>query len=161
MSVTIRFEGLDEFMRNIEAIADQYPQTAEKHLRRVGNRLRRKVIQNTPMGKTDEEYKKEVRHGFGNYEVVKRRSKIKLKNSWTAKVVNFRGHSLAYQLRSKSRRFHLVERGHVKVTPGGQVRGFVQGRFFFKNAVDEFTSGGEIRKQMEKFMREIQRKAGG
>lgn len=152
MSITVRFEGLDEFMERMKLIADQYPQTAEKHLRRVGAKLKKKVEENTPVGKTADTYTKSDK---------KRKSKVKLKNSWTAKVIGFKGHSLEYQLRSKSRRYHLVERGHVQKTPKGRITGFTQGKFFFKKAVEDFKSSGEVRKQLEKFMQEIQRKAGG
>ena len=152
MSADITFHGTEEFMQKLKQIADEYPKVAERHLRAVGNKLKKKAEENTPEGKTKATYTRKGKT---------RKNKTKLKNSWTAKVIGFRGHSLEYQLRSRSRRFHLVERGHVQKTPGGRVTGFTQGRFFFKRTVDEFTSGGEIRKQMEKFMREIQRKAGG
>lgn len=151
MNTIVRFEGYDEFVRRLEEIANDYPKLAEKHLRMIGNRLKRKVQAATPVGKTAETYTKRGKT---------RKSKTKLKNSWTAKVIGFRGHSLEYQLSSKSRRYHLVERGHTQTTPGGRVTGFTQGKFFFKKTVDEFKSGGEIKKQLEKFMREIQRKAG-
>lgn len=152
MSADITFHGVEEFMRKLKEIADKYPKTAEKHLRAVGNKLKRRAIENTPDGKTSATYTKNGKT---------RKSKTKLKNSWTAKVIGFRGHSLEYQLRSKSKRYHLVERGHIQKTPGGRITGFVQGRFFFKRTVEEFKSGNEIQKQMEKFMREVQRKAGG
>lgn len=152
MSADITFHGAEEFMRKLKEIADAYPKEAEKHLRAVGNKLKKRAEENTPVGKTAATYTKRGKT---------RKSKTKLKNSWTAKVIGFRGHTLEYQLRSRSRRFHLVERGHIQKTPRGRVTGFTQGKFFFRRTVDEFKSGGEIRKQMEKFMREIQRKAGG
>lgn len=158
MSADITFRGTEEFMQKLKQIADEYPKVAERHLRAVGNKLKKRAEENTPVGKTKKtKLKKNRRTG----EVKEVKNTTKLSQSYTAKVIGFRGHSLEYQLRSRSRRFHLVERGHVQKTPGGRVTGFTQGRFFFKRTVDEFTSGGEIKRQMEKFMREIQRKAGG
>lgn len=148
----LTFNGMEEFTQKLKLIADAYPKTSERYLRAAGNKLRKQAKANTPSGKTEETYtKNEKEH----------KSKIKLKNSWTAKVIGFRGHSLEYQLKSRSRRYHLVERGHVQVTPGGRVTGFTQGKFFFKRSVDEFEASGEIKKQMDKFMRAIKRKLGG
>lgn len=148
----LRFINLSDFMRRLNIVANEYPKTAEKHLRAIGNKLKGKVRANTPDGKTADHYFK------GN---KRKKSKVKLKNTWTGKTVGTSGEDLEYQLRSKSKRYHLVERGHVKVIFGKRTAGFVQAKFFFAKTVEEFERSVAVGKEMNKMFREIQKRLEG
>lgn len=150
--VDLHFVNLEDFMRKLNRVANEYPKTTEKHLRAIGNRLKRAAKANTPVGKTDEFIKKNGKQ---------KKSKIKLKNAWSGKTVGASGASLEYQLRSKSKRYHLVERGHVKVIFGKRTAGFVQGKFFFKRTMEEFERSNAVEREMKKMFREIQKRLEG
>ena len=150
-NATIRFTNMQEFLQRLNQVANEYPKTTEKHLRAVGNVLKRKVRAKTPDGSTKEYYFKSGK---------KKKSKSKLRNSWSSKIVGTSGEKLEYQLRSKSKRYHLVERGHMLVFMGHPTNRFVQGKWFFESAVTEFESGGYIDRQMQKLFDEIKRKLG-
>ena len=153
----IQFTNLADFMRKLNLVADEYPKTTEKHLRNIGNLLKRKVSRNTPVGKTAEKY--EVK--WGRNAGKKRKSKTKLKNSWSGTIVGTSGSELEYQLRSKSKRYHLVERGHYLVFFGKHTNRFVQGKFFFKRTVEEFERSDIVEREMRKMFQEIQRRLEG
>lgn len=150
--VDLHFVNLEDFMRKLNRVANEYPKTTEKHLRAIGNRLKRAAKANTPVGKTDEFIFKRGK---------KRKSTVKLKNTWSGKTVGASGANLEYQLRSKSRRYHLVERGHAKVIFGKRTAGFVQGKFFFKRTMEEFERSNAVEQEMKKMFREIQKRLEG
>ena len=153
----IRFTNLADFMRRLNLVANEYPKTTEKHLRAIGNRLKRAARANTPVGKTDEKYK--IKYGKNAGKM--RRSKVKLKNTWSGKTVGTAGSELEYQLRSKSKRYHLVERGHYLVFMGKRTNRFVQGKFFFEKTVAEFERSDAIEREMRKMFQDIQRRLEG
>lgn len=154
--VDLHFVNLEDFMRKLNRVANEYPKTTEKHLRAIGNRLKKAAIANTPVGKTDEFMRfKRTKSG------KKKKNTAKLKNAWSGKTVGASGASLEYQLRSKSRRYHLVERGHVKVIFGKRTAGFVQGKFFFKRTMEEFERSNAVEREMKKMFREIQKRLEG
>ena len=156
-SAGIRFTNLQDFMRKLNTVAKEYPKTTEKHLRAIGNVLKRKARANTPVGSTKDRYV--IKHGKNAGK--SRRSKVKLRNTWSGKTVGVSGDNLEYQLRSKSKRYHLVERGHYLVFMGKRTNRFVQGKFFFEKTVEEFERSDAIEQQMRKMFQEIQRKLEG
>ena len=151
----ISFTNLDEFMESLQKVANDYPKTAERHLRAIGNQLRRAARANTPNGATSGSY--DIKDEHGN-KIKTRRSKRKLMNTWTGKIEGARGEDLEYKLRSKSKRYHLVERGHYLVFMGKKTYTFVQGKWFFKRTVEEFKSSDKVAREMEKFMNEIKQR---
>lgn len=150
--IDLHFVNLDEFMRKLNRVANEYPKTTEKHLRAIGNKLKKAAKANTPVGKTDEFIKKNGKQ---------KKSKIKLKNAWSGKTVGTSGANLEYQLRSKSKRYHLVERGHFLVFMGKRTNKFVQGKFFFKRTMEEFERSNAVEREMKKMFSEIQKRLGG
>lgn len=169
----LHFVNLEDFMRKLNRVANEYPKTTEKHLRAIGNLLKRQVIAATPVGKTGDRYgikndkgdivntsEKTIVNDKGKT-VKTRRSKVKLKNTWSGKTVGTSGADLEYQLRSKSKRYHLVERGHVKVVFGKRTTGFVQGRFFFRDTKEKFERSNAVEQEMKKMFREIQKRLEG
>ena len=49
MNADFYFENLDEFRAKLDGIAGAYTETAEKHLKRAGNKLRKLAAENTPV----------------------------------------------------------------------------------------------------------------
>ena len=145
------------FRRKLDKVANEYPKTTEKHLRAIGNRLKKAVKENTPVGRTDEKY--EIKWGKNAGKMRKR--KVKMRNTWSGKTIGTSGANLEYQLRSKSKRYHLVERGHVKVFFGKRTRGFVQGRFFFAKTKAEFERSEAVEREIKKMFFEIQKRLEG
>ncbi|BAL85200.1 hypothetical protein SELR_pSRC500260 (plasmid) [Selenomonas ruminantium subsp. lactilytica TAM6421] len=139
----IEFANLDQFLQNIEYAANQAPATAEKYLKKAGNKLRKAAKDASP---ESHDQKKKSKH---------------LKNRWSGKIKGMFGHDLEYDLRSKAPHYHLVERGHAKVTPNGRVVGFTPGTHFFEKAVQQFQSSGEVDKQLEKFFEEFKNQVEG
>ena len=156
-SAWISFTNLQEFMQKLNLVANEYPKTSEKHLRAIGNQLKRAARKNTPVGKTSDKYKIKYGRNAGK----SRRSKIKLKNTWSGRTVGSAGENLEYQLRSKSKRYHLVERGHYLVFMGKRTNRFVQGKFFFEKTVTEFERSDAVKREMRKMFQEIQRRLEG
>ena len=145
MSADLEFEGLDEFKLKLSDIANEFPKASEKHLTAAGNALKKDAETNTPEGNSD---------------VQKRKVKKHMKERWSKEIKGLTGNDLEYQLKNKSPAYHLVERGHVQVSKSGKVTGFVQGKHFFEKTVREFESSGKIEKEMEKYMKDIQKKMG-
>ena len=46
MSAEIEFHGLEEFKAKLGAVMETYTETAEKHLKRAGNRLKKMAAEN-------------------------------------------------------------------------------------------------------------------
>lgn len=137
--VTLTFDGLDEFNAKLTVISNEYAATAEKHLTRAGNKLKKLARENTP---------------DSGYE-----HKSKLKKSWKSEVVGTKGEDLEYQLRNTAPHYHLVERGHEEIVHGKHI-GFVQGRHFFAKSVQEFEASGVYAQELEKYMKDVKKKLG-
>ena len=156
-NAAIRFTNLADFMRKLNVVANEYPKTTEKHLRAIGNKLKKEARKNTPVGKTSEKYTVK----YGKNAGKSRRSKIKLKNTWSGRTTGTSGSELEYQLRSKSKRYHLVERGHYLVFMGKRTNRFVQGKWFFEKTVQAFERSNAVEQEMQKMFKEIQRRLEG
>lgn len=137
--VELSFDGLDDFKLKIDVISNEYAATAEKHLTRAGNKLKKLATDNTP---------------DSGYE-----HKSKLNESWKKEVVGTKGNELEYQLSNKAPHYHLVERGHEQIVHGKYV-GFVQGKHFFAKSVQEFRASGVYEKELEKYMKDVKKKLG-
>lgn len=56
-------------------------------------------------------------------------------------------------LRSKAPHFHLIERGHRKVTPSGRELGFVPGVFMLEQSIT--TANAETPEELEKWLNKL------
>lgn len=143
MSAEIQFSGLNEFRAKLMDISKEYSDTVEKHLNTVGNKLKRKAKDATPVS--------------GRSLVGKRKKLKHMKEMWKSRIVDKGDNDLEYHLRNVSHRFHFVENGHA-VKAHGHVVGYYQGQHFFERTVKEFQSSGEMDKEMEKFMKGVKKK---
>lgn len=108
-----KIEGIEEFQNKLKLIERKAPDRILDKLDKEGNKLRRAVRKNTP-----------VRTG-------------KLRKGYRlTKVEKIQG---GYEkgLYSKVPYFHLVERGHRKVTPSGKEVGWSDGVFMVEKTVKE------------------------
>lgn len=131
-------KGMTELTADVLEAAKSYPREVERHLKRTGDVLKKKAIENSPSSP--------VTH------------KRKLAKSWKSEIAGMTVDSLEYQLRNTSPHYHLVERGHRLVSHKGRTIGFVPGKHFFEKACDEYESSDEVGKEMDRFVSEIQRK---
>jgi len=134
----IDFKNLDSFKQSLVEIAETFSDTAEKHLNACGNKLKKELKQNTPDSGTDH--------------------KKKLNKSWKSETVGYSGKDLEYRLWNKAPHVGLVDRGHMVVTKGGKVHGFVQGTHFIDKTTKEFEASGAIDKELTKFAKDVQKK---
>lgn len=140
MSADFEFNSLDEFKNQLASVANQFPGTCEKYLRRAGNKMKKLLVERSPDSGTDH--------------------KGKLKKSWKARVNGLKGDELTMDIWSTSPHFHLVDRGHVKKTKSGKVQGFVQGKHYLKKTADEIEQD-VVPQEVEKLYKDIAKKLGG
>lgn len=139
------FENLDEFRQKLDVVIKGYTESAENHLQKCGNKLKKRAQENTPSsGKARKDNKG--------------RTIKPLSKSWKGKITGLSANDIQYELRNTSKVYHLVERGHVQKTPSGRVTGFVQGKHFFDKVVNDFKTSNEIERELEKFMEETKRR---
>lgn len=139
MSADLHFENLDEFRDKLNSVVEEYTETAEKHLKRAGNKLKKLAADNTP---------------------VSGKSAKPLAKSWKGKVTGLSNDEIQYELRNTSKVYHLVERGHAIVDHKGNVKGFVQGKHFFDKTMQEFENSDIMQTELEKFFKDIKKKIG-
>ena len=133
------FEGLDDFKQQLTEVANEFPGTCEKHLRRVGNKMKKELKEASPDSGHD--------------------TKKKLNKSWKSEVQGYTGEDLQMNIWSNSPHFHLVDRGHVQKTKSGKVVGFVQGTHFLEKTAQHMESE-VLPEEMEKLYKDISKKLG-
>lgn len=126
--ITISLNGAEELQRKLETIVRKYPNKTEQSLRKCGNELKKLVEM-----KTDQE----VRTLTGN-----------LKKGYRLDPIQGYGMNMEQNFRSTSKHYHLIERGHNKVTPkyrkgkklrnGGVSYGFVPGKYIVKRTKESY-----------------------
>lgn len=134
MSADFYFENLDEFQEKLNDVVNEYTETAEKHLKRAGNKLKKLAKENSP-----------VKSG-------------KLAKSWKSKITGISTNEIQYELTNKSKVYHLVERGHTQKDHKGNSIGFVQGKHFLENTVQEFENSDVMKEELQKFFDDVKSK---
>ena len=129
--------SIDEFLADINKVANNFPAEAEEHLKNIGSSFVKIIRKKSPdSGK---------------------KNKRKLKRSWKTAIVGARGQDLVMNIWSTSPHFHLVDRGHVQKDAHGNVKGFVQGKHFLAETVQE-VSQNIVPAELDKFFNEIKNK---
>lgn len=98
----VKIENLaDEIMKGLLEYADMASEEVKKEVRKTGNKIRKDIKENAPVGKT------------GKY-----------RDSWSVKTQKETANSLEVVVHSKNRYqlAHLLEKGHV-LRQGGRVSG--------------------------------------
>jgi len=129
--------NINEFMADINQVANEFPLESEKRLNKIGNKFKRIIKEKSP--------------DSGHV------SKRKLNKSWKSKINGYKGEDLTCDIWSTSPHFHLVDRGHVIKDKKGNVRGFVQGKHFLEATAQE-VAANVVPDELEKFQKEIARK---
>lgn len=135
MSAEFYFENLDEFRDKLNEVVEEYTETAEKHLKRAGNKLKKLAKENSPIGETG-----------------------KLAKSWKSKITGIATDEIQYELKNKSKVYHLVERGHIQKDHKGNTIGFVQGKHFFDATMQEFQNSDIMQEELQKFFDDVKNK---
>lgn len=128
--------GLDELTDDLKRAVSSYPDMAEKSLKKMGNKLKRETIKYT---------KSVVKEHTGR--LVKGYKVGRVKGYGTNMSVDFSG---------TAPHFHLVENGHRLVAPGGEEKGFVQGKHMIATTAASFDGvmQGEMEKMTDRILRE-------
>lgn len=135
------YTGLDELKARMTDAANVYLDTAEKHLNRTGNKLKKIVKANTPNSPYEHKHK--------------------LAKSWKSEIKGLNADELEYQLRNTAPHYHLVERGHVLTTKSGKAIGFVQGKHFLEKSIAEFEAENIAEKEFDKLAKDLAKKIDG
>lgn len=135
------YTGLDELKVRMTDAANVYLDTAEKHLNRTGNKLKKIVRANTPNSPYAHRHK--------------------LAKSWKSEIKGLNADELEYQLRNTAPHYHLVERGHVLKTAKGKTIGFVQGKHFLEKSIAEFQAENIAEKEFDKLAKDLAKKIDG
>lgn len=108
---------INEFVRRLDAIQQDYPFEAEKALKSGAREMAKRVKEASPDSGRDH--------------------KGKIKKSWRLKMAGLSIDNIQANIYSTSPYFHLVERGHVMKNEHGKVKGYRQGTHFFERAVKQ------------------------
>lgn len=107
---------LEEYSKLLHMAVNQFPLEQEKALTKGARKMVKAIRDNTPDSG--------VNH------------KRKLKSSWEMQITGYTGKTIQAEIGSVAPHFHLIEHGHVIKTRGGKVKGYKQGSFFMKKAVE-------------------------
>ena len=121
--VQITVSGLEELSRGLENLVNRYPDKAGDLLRKSALEFRKKYVHSV---------RANVKHSSG-----RGKSLTKL---GTTKVypIQGMGKKQYVDIGSTAPHFHLYERGHTMVTPGGRTVGRVEGRKMMEKTVEEY-----------------------
>lgn len=125
----IKLEGIDEFQEKLKLVEKKAPDRILDKLDEEGKKLRKQARANTPK-KTGN-----LRKGYKLTEVEK------IHGGYQKGLYNDAPH------------FHLVEKGHRKVTPSGKEIGWTKGKFYLKKTVEEMED--EVNKELENWLDEL------
>lgn len=122
-SVQVTFDGIDDLVDTLVELSRKYPDRASELLQADAKILRKDVVSRI---KKDAETKKQ--------------SKRSLRKAGSYKISQPRdfGCMQYIEISATSPHFHLVEHGHNKTNRKGEVIGFVEGRRYMADAVEEF-----------------------
>lgn len=134
--MSLEFTNFNDFIKDIENVANEYPRLAEKRLRKIGNKFKKLLKEKSPASVNE--------------------SKHKLKKSWKSKVDGLSGNDLEYKIWSTSPHFHLVDRGHMQTDKKGNPIKFVQGKHFLEKSAQE-VDADVIPKELNSFFDEIEK----
>jgi len=136
MMTEIKFIGIEEFQEKLQLIERKAPDRILDKLDEVGKELRKQAMNNTPKGKTGN-----LRKGYKLLPVEK------IKGGYQKGMTNTAPH------------FHLVEKGHRKVSKSGKELGWTEGKFYLERTVKEMEEPitQELENWLDELFRELSR----
>lgn len=129
--------NIDEFLRDIKQVANEFPIEAEKRIQKIGNKFKKIIREKSPDSGKE--------------------SKRKLKKSWKSKIEGYSGENLSCEIWSTSPHFHLQDRGHIQKDIKGNPKRFIPGKHFLEAAVQEVEST-VAPQEYQKFIDDIAKK---
>jgi len=125
-----KVEGIDEFQEKLKTIEKKAPDRILDKLDEVGKELRKQAMNNTKKGKTGN-----LRKGYKLLPVEK------IKGGYQKGMTNTAPH------------FHLVEKGHRKVSKSGKELGWTEGKFYLERTVKEMEE--PIMEELQEWLDEL------
>ena len=125
-----KVEGIDEFQEKLKTIEKKAPDRILDKLDEVGKELRKQAMNNTKKGKTGN-----LRKGYKLLPVEK------IKGGYQKGLYN------------NYPTFHLVEKGHRKVSKSGKELGWTEGKFYLERTVKEMEE--PITQELENWLDEL------
>ncbi len=125
-----KIEGLGEFQEKLKTIEKKAPDRILDKLDEVGKELRKQAMNNTKKGKTGN-----LRKGYKLLPVEK------IKGGYQKGMTNTAPH------------FHLVEKGHRKVSKSGKELGWTEGKFYLERTVKEMEE--PIMEELQEWLDEL------
>mgnify|MGYP001003478784 CR=1 FL=1 len=110
----VKIEGVEEFQEKLKTVEEKAPDRILDKLDEEGKKLRKQAMNNTKKGKTGN-----LRKGYKLLPVEK------IKGGYQKGMTNTASH------------FHLVEKGHRKVSKSGKELGWTEGKFYLDRTVKE------------------------
>ena len=110
----VKIEGVEEFQEKLKTVEEKAPDRIIDELDEEGKKLRKQAMNNTKKGKTGN-----LRKGYKLLPVEK------IKGGYQKGMTNTAPH------------FHLVEKGHRKVSKSGKELGWTEGKFYLDRTVKE------------------------
>lgn len=158
--IIFEFKDLDDFKEQLAEVASEYPLTCEKHLKKIAKEFKNELKEKSPDHRdVDEVLNKTIKKGYKG-DTNKLRKKIagtKLKNMWHTSIKGCTGQDLELEVFTKSKVFHLVDRGHEKKSHKGKYLGFKDGTHFFEK-VSQDIEHKTVPKEIDKLYSDIKRK---
>ena len=129
-----KVEGLEEFQEKLKTIEKKAPDRILNKLDKEGNRLRKAMRANTPVGATG-----------------------KLQKSYRLEPTKKVARGYEKGLYNRAPHHHLVNNGHRKVTPGGREIGWTEGRFYVEKTVaqEEGPIMGDLQTWLDDLFKEL------
>lgn len=135
----LRFEGLKELQRDVQAVLDKYPDKTETAVRRVAGAFIKDTTASMP----------------GSYSSGKR--PLNSPKEWERKREDGEsGLTIGITVRCKAPHWHLVENGHAKWINGHNTGGFVSGKHYVARTAASYDGkmAEAMRKHVDKLLKE-------
>lgn len=130
--VEFKFEGMQEIMEELKKAEQRVPDVSEQVLKKGINKVRKLSKDKTPF------YNKGKKH---------------IKNSYKTLPIEYESNGMNIKMTNTAPHFHLIERGHRIVTPGGKEKGWYEGKHMVERSMEEMQM--EFPKIVEKEIKKI------
>jgi hypothetical protein len=135
---------LEEYAKQLSKVTSEYPDLAEKELRKLANSFKKIAIEKTP----ELEKTPDANPGSGDDN-----DKHRLKKSYHISRTQQAGDNLYIEFYSSSPHYHLVERGYYITDASGNVHGWKPGVFMVENTGKELDA--EAPAELEKWLNKM------
>ncbi|AAO36623.1 hypothetical protein CTC_02127 [Clostridium tetani E88] len=133
-TVDFKFDGLEETMNELKEAEKRVPELSEKALKKGMNKTKKLSKEKTSY---NDKGKKHIR------------------NSYKVLPIEYERNGMNIKMTNTAPHFHLEEKGHRIVTPGGIEKGWYEGKHMVERSMEEMEE--EFPKMLEKMVKKILR----